>query len=81
MLGVQNGILQIVGGAELPPHSWPFLVQLSRGGDAPLQEIWCGGAVISDTYILTAAHCFKGSVCVGAGGGGASSVDLKLPVT
>ena len=31
MLGVQNGILQIVGGAELPPHSWPFLVQLSRG--------------------------------------------------
>jgi len=52
--------LKIVGGKEIAPYSWPFLVQLSRGGSDEIQDIFCGGAVISSTFILTAAHCLKG---------------------
>ncbi|KAK9891400.1 hypothetical protein WA026_014639 [Henosepilachna vigintioctopunctata] len=44
---------RIIGGHEAKPHSYPYQVGLSfnNGGT------FCGGALISRNYVLTAAHC------------------------
>merc|ERR1711942_338050 len=60
----------IVGGSEAVPHSLPW--QISLQGEYYGWELghFCGGTIISDRYILTAAHCLGGSyqykVVVGA---------------
>lgn len=42
---------RIVGGVEARSHSWPWQCLLK------LPNTYCGGSVIGDRYILTAAHC------------------------
>ncbi|CAM4656413.1 unnamed protein product [Leuciscus chuanchicus] len=42
----------IVNGTEAKPHSRPYMVSLQTNG----QHI-CGGFLISDQFVLTAAHC------------------------
>ncbi|XP_007518954.2 granzyme A-like [Erinaceus europaeus] len=42
---------QIIGGTEVTPHSRPYMVLLNTG-----QSI-CAGALIKETWVLTAAHC------------------------
>jgi secreted trypsin-like serine protease len=42
----------IVGGQEAIPHSLPYNAALYIDADA-----FCGGALISDQFVLTAAHC------------------------
>lgn len=45
-----------VANGESTNHSdWPWYVQIIIKSDA---EAYCGGTIISDNYILTAAHCF-----------------------
>merc|ERR1711890_138501 len=55
---------RIVGGVEATPHEFPWQVGLFFDG------YFCGGSIISETYILTAAHCadgvFKHEVVIGA---------------
>merc|ERR1712186_217906 len=55
---------RIVGGQEATPHQFPWQVGLFFDG------YFCGGSIISEKYILTAAHCadgvFKHTVVVGA---------------
>merc|ERR1712012_1180255 len=55
---------KIVGGVEATPHQFPWQVGLFFDG------YFCGGSIISEKYILTAAHCadgvFKHEVVIGA---------------
>merc|ERR1712192_293630 len=46
----------IVGGVEATPHTWPWQVALFID-DAR----FCGGSIISENYVLTAAHCADGA--------------------
>ncbi|UJR14619.1 hypothetical protein I4U23_001613 [Adineta vaga] len=46
---------RIIGGIESIPHSWPWIVSIRL---ASTNSPFCGGSLITDRYILTAAHCF-----------------------
>ncbi|CAF0794334.1 unnamed protein product [Adineta steineri] len=46
---------RIVGGIESIPHSWPWIVSIRL---ASTNSPFCGGSLITDRYVLTAAHCF-----------------------
>lgn len=53
---------RIVGGEEARPHSWPWQVSLwCRYVDVEEQRRSeghrCGGTIISNKWIVTAAHC------------------------
>lgn len=48
---------RVVGGEDAPDGSAPFMVSLqSRSGHN------CGGALISESFIASAAHCLVGYV-------------------
>ncbi len=47
---------RIVGGEEAVRHSWPFLVSIRVEANG-VSEHHCGGTIISDKHILSAAHC------------------------
>ena len=44
--------LKIVGGTETEENSWPWIVRLSLNN-----SYLCGGSVINENWVLTAAHC------------------------
>jgi len=47
---------KIVGGQEATEHAWPWQVALF------IDDAWfCGGSIISENYVLTAAHCADGA--------------------
>ena len=51
---------KIVGGNAAEKGSWPWMVAIfySRKNE----HIWCGGALIDNEWVLTAAHCFDQSL-------------------
>ncbi|CAG5097764.1 Oidioi.mRNA.OKI2018_I69.XSR.g15221.t2.cds [Oikopleura dioica] len=56
---------RIINGVDANKAKWPFAVNLrmiSQFGGAGL----CGGSILNDNWIITAAHCCKGSVKVRA---------------
>lgn len=61
---------KIVGGQEAKPHSWPWIVRLEFAAtDEYAQkhglDSWtCGGTIIDEKTILTAAHCIEDSANV-----------------
>ncbi|CAL1528345.1 unnamed protein product, partial [Lymnaea stagnalis] len=44
----------VIHGTEAPEKAWPWMVML-RGSKGH-----CGGVLLSDTWVLTAAHCLPG---------------------
>merc|ERR1712210_67611 len=52
-----NGVEdRIVGGHEAAHHEWPWQVALF------VDDAWfCGGSLISDEWVMTAAHCADGA--------------------
>ena len=49
---------RIVGGDDAVFGSWSMIVSLRFGGDGESHR--CGGSLLSESYILTAAHCVVG---------------------
>lgn len=47
---------RVVGGRPADPDEWPWLAALIRKGN-PGHGQYCGATLISDTHVLTAAHC------------------------
>ncbi|XP_043942151.1 serine protease 27-like [Protopterus annectens] len=45
---------RIVGGINAQPGEWPWQVSFQKSG-----KHICGGSLISDSWVITAAHCLK----------------------
>ncbi|XP_077626403.1 granzyme B-like [Crocuta crocuta] len=56
---------KIIGGHEAKPHSRPYMVYLliQKGG----QKSQCGGFLIQEKFVLTAAHCWGSSINITLG--------------
>ncbi|XP_072122115.1 trypsin-like isoform X1 [Mobula birostris] len=52
---------KIVGGYECPEHSIPWIVSLNVGYHM------CGGSLISDNWVVSAAHCYRRRIQVRLG--------------
>lgn len=53
---------RIVGGQEATPGEWPWQVALVQKGEDPYFGQFCGGSLISASWVMTAAHCVEGTV-------------------
>nr|XP_022904922.1 venom protease-like [Onthophagus taurus] len=53
--GIVNDDQRIVGGHTVKENAYPWMARLSY-----FNRFYCGGMLINDRYVLTAAHCVKG---------------------
>lgn len=50
---------RIVHGQQVLPHEYPWMALIIRYNKQRIQRKFCGGSVINNYYILTAAHCVE----------------------
>ncbi|MFB9660482.1 serine protease [Glycomyces mayteni] len=51
---------KVVGGEPAAEGQYPWLVALGHAGEGtPFDRQFCGGSVIADTVVITAAHCVE----------------------
>lgn len=52
--GIANTVKRIVGGYETQVNQYPWMAMMMFRG-----HFYCGGSLISDRYVVSAAHCLK----------------------
>ncbi|KAM6202536.1 granzyme H-like [Rhynchocyon petersi] len=57
LLTTRTGAEEIIGGHEATPHSRPYMAYLQR--IILNQQSRCGGVLIQEDFVLTAAHCWE----------------------
>jgi secreted trypsin-like serine protease len=56
---------KIVGGKTSIAGQWPWIVALVRNGYSNYEGQFCGGSLISPTWVVTAAHCLENTATNG----------------
>ncbi|XP_055699036.1 trypsin-1-like [Phlebotomus papatasi] len=57
----QKKNLRIVGGYNATPGEFPHMISIQQANDKNFKVHICGGSIVSQIWVLTAAHCFMES--------------------